>query len=927
MLFIEALAESRKQPALQIFASDIDAGALAIGRAGIYPASIEADVFPERLNRFFEPLSREARYRVSKQLRESVVFGEHNLIGDPPFSKLDMICCRNLLIYLKPECQRKVLSLFHFALRPEGYLFLGSAETLGREHHLFQTLSKRWRIYQRVSTERSGELDLPVFERGKPRSLVHANRLSGERGESDLASLAYQKLLDWYAPAAVLINRRWEIQYVVGNVEPYLRHAAGVPTNDLLQKLRRGLRARVRSSVEHAIAGQQPVVTAARALNGSKSRDVRISAHPILNDASAELVLVLFEELNPRLRESGTGTRRVEEAGSDKETSDNPDSDDQRTISNLEDELVGARIDLKSALDRGDSSDERFRLSNEEVISANEELQSANEELETSKEELQSLNEELNTVNNQLAAKVDELETKHSDLTNLLAATDVATVCLDADLNIRWFSPATTRIIRLKESDIGRSLADFKHDFVDDSFQNVVGQVLEQKVPLLDEVSCHDGRTYLRRVSRYSTDSDRLAGVVLTFVDITERKEADQSLRDSEEKYRSLSESLDQQVRDRTAVMAILRDITEAANEAISVEAALQIALDRILEYNSWVVGHAWVVTEDSQELASTRVWSTSPQFETSDLVAFRTTTEAIRIPVGGGFVGHVARTAEPHWLESTEAFQHWLRENPVRFGLESAVAFPICIDGNVVAVLEFYSDRQIAREERFTEIMPSVGIQLGHVFERKRLEREVALVADREQRRIGQEMHDGLSQQISGIAMLAGALADNLAAESSTQTERAQRLVAATEEAKQLARGLIKGLLPVEIHPDGLRSGLEELAEQVTSIHGIQCSFESSLEAPAVDSFTATQLYRIAKEAVHNAVKHAKAKSIWVRLGTNQNELLSVEDDGIGLNDDKFLEGEGLRIMRHRAGLFGSTIQIYNKPAGGTVVSCQSRT
>jgi two-component system CheB/CheR fusion protein len=600
------------------------------------------------------------------------------------------------------------------------------------------------------------------------------------------------------------------------------------------------------------------------------------------------------------------------------------DLDEHRVIQQLEQELSGTKDDLQSTLEQFEASNEEFKAANEEVMSINEELQSTNEELETSKEELQSLNEELTTVNGQLAAKVEELETQHADLKNLVSATDVATVCLDRDKLIRWFTPAAIRVIRLNEADVGRSLSDLSHDFDRDDLEEVTGQVLRTLVPVQDEITCADDRTYLRRVLPYRTDDDHIAGVIITFVDISQRKRTELALAESERRHRDLAKSLEQQVEHRISALKVLHDVTMAANEAKSVDGALKAALERICHFNGWVLGHAWRMKDG--ELTSAKVWQVSRDDPSvvSKFDSLRKSKEQLKLAVVDEFIGEVVRTGRPIWVTDLADHPGRLGDYPKQYGLRSAIAFPVVLKEKVIAVLEFFSEKEITRDERFMEIMPQVGIQLGHVYERKRLEREVAMVADSEQQRMGQEMHDGLSQQIAGIGMLAASLADNLKAGGDSQiADKAARLVSAIEDAKQQSRALSKGLMPIEIDSHGLCPALEELADRTQKTYDIRCTVECSHPAPSLDNFTATHLYRIANEAVHNSVKHASAKRMWIQLMDGAQVTLSVRDDGVGIKTGRSAEGEGLRIMRYRAGLIGAKLSLSPAEGGGTIVTC----
>jgi two-component system CheB/CheR fusion protein len=935
MLLLEELTNAKKLLPIQIFASDIDKNALDFARHGVYPAAIQADVSPERLKRFFVKVDGDDHYRVGKQLRESVVFAEQNLIGDPPFSKLNLICCRNLLIYLKPDIQEKVISLFHFALRDGGYLFLGSAETIGRQTDLFRSLSKRWRVFRRVGPSHPERVEIP-FTTVK-REIGHAEPALPDIRESRLAHLANQSVVDWMAPAAVLIDEKWNILYINGNVDRYLQHTQGVPKVDLLEKVRRGLRIKLRGAVLRALEENDTVSVTAQVELDGENCPVRISVRPIRDrkeDRRLTLILFTDETSTTEPRENAEASAKGSTAAKSRKSSratqstagaaEATDLDEHQAIQQLEQELAEAREDLQVTLEQFEAANEEFKAANEEVMSINEELQSTNEEMETSKEELQSLNEELSTVNNQLATKVEELETQHADLKNLVSSTDVATVCVDREHHIRWFTPAATRVIRLNESDAGRPLSDFSHDFDIDDLTQVTNQVLKTLMPVHDEVTGHHGRTYLRRVVPYRTEDDRIAGIIITFVDITERKKSEIALAESERRQRELARSLEHQVENRTQAVRVLHEITKSANEATTFDAAVSYSIERICHYNSWVVGHAWLVS-DVAGLVSAKVWhyvrdesGASGRFDN-----WRRNIEDIALPGNDSFVGEVVRTGRLKLISDVANLKDWGRDHPAQLGIRSAVAFPVIVHDQVVAVLEFFSDGPIQDDDGFLEIMPQVGIQLGHVYQRNRLEREVAVAADAEQQRISRELHDGLSQQIAGIGMLANSLADTLRRESPPHAERADKLLNAIEAAKRQTRDLSKGLMPFEIESHGLCTALEELAERTQAAHEVDCVFECEDEPPETGNFIATHLYRIAQEAVHNAIKHAKARRIKILLENGSSISLEIRDDGVGIQGNRNNEGQGLRIMRYRAALVGANLSVQSAETGGTIVKC----
>lgn len=500
MLVTEHAEAAGKQFDVKVFATDAQEDNLRKGRDGIYPDAAMA-TFPEaRLRRFFSKL--DGAFQVVKELRDMVVFAPQNLLSAPPFSCLDLVSCRNVLIYLEPDAQQRIIANCHFALRQGGHLFLGNAETIGRHDDLFETVSKKWRIYRRIGPTRHDLVTYPQ-PRGpgeSPGSGIPMQR--PPEPAAPVADLARRALLERYAPASVLIDRKGRVLYFHGTTRDYVENPPGEPTRDLLTMVRDGLAARLRAAIREASRDEKSVTVEARIREGRAGRSVAMTVEPLPASSSGSgLLLVSFVPGSPPdparapVRDSAGAASSSERA--------------------LQEELKATHAELQNTI--------------EHMETANEELQSTNEELETSKEELQSFNEELNTVNSQLQHKIGELESATNDLNNLLAGSETATLFLDTELRIRWFAPATRDLFDFVSSDIGRPLTHFAQKFADENLMRDAEAVLKKLATIETEVRSDSGRWYARRMLPYRTQDNRIAGVVIAFNDITELKRASEA--------------------------------------------------------------------------------------------------------------------------------------------------------------------------------------------------------------------------------------------------------------------------------------------------------------------------------------------------------------------------------------------------------------
>lgn len=522
MLLQEQVMAKRPDLKIQVFATDIDREAIDKARAGVYPNSIAADVSPERLARFFR--QEDTAYRIKKMIRDLVVFAVQNVVEDPPFSRIDLISCRNLLIYMEPELQKKVVPLFHYALKQDGFLLLGNSESIGEFVDLFAALDRKWKFYQRKGgvTPRPVMLDFPRLLLTREETPGRGAKAGEGAAQVDYRELVQQALLAHYTPACAIINEHCEVLYIYGRVGKYLEPAPGEASLNILRMARQGLRLELTTAIRKAVAQKEAIhYRGLRVKANGATHRLNLMVQPVLEPASMRgLMLVMFEDVPPE--------NDLELVG----VSEDQITDTDQRIVELEQELRAKEEYLQTAIEELETSNEELKSTNEELQSANEELQSTNEELETSKEELQSVNEELVTVNTELQRKVDELARANNDMNNLLGGTEIGTVFVDSDLLIVRFTPTATRVINLIQTDIGRPIGHIASNLNYDHLVEDVQAVLDTLIPKEMEVSSREGVWYLMRILPYRTLENVIEGAVMTFVDISPQKKMQGQLRE-----------------------------------------------------------------------------------------------------------------------------------------------------------------------------------------------------------------------------------------------------------------------------------------------------------------------------------------------------------------------------------------------------------
>jgi two-component system CheB/CheR fusion protein len=531
MVFKEALEAlpAPKSVTLQVFATDLDREAIEKARQGIYPANIAADVSPERLARFF--VQEERGYRVNKEIREMVVFAPQNLIMDPPFTKLDALCCRNLLIYLAPDLQKKLIPLFHYSLNPSGILFLGSAETIGSFTGLFHALDAKTRIYRRLESGAGvAPVDFPVsFVKPPPSGEAREQGASYSWPPPNLQVLADHVVVQRFSPAAILTSDKGDILYISGRTGKYLEPAVGKASMNVFSMARDGLRLELSSAFSAALR---------------QDRLITIRGIKVGNNGGTQVVNLMVQKLTEPKELRGTVMIVIVDASDGEAQPSGRRGPRTGRSLDLEIELQRAHDEIQTTREEMQTSQEELKSTNEELQSTNEELQSTNEELTTSKEEMQSMNEELQTVNHELQSKVDELSRANNDMKNLLNSTDIATLFLDSDLLVRRFTTPTQSIIKLIPSDAGRPITDISRDIDYPTLAEDAREVLRTLVFKERTVAGTRNRWFNVRIMPYRTLGNVIDGVVITFTDVSGTKTVESMLRQQTSELKQTMESL-----------------------------------------------------------------------------------------------------------------------------------------------------------------------------------------------------------------------------------------------------------------------------------------------------------------------------------------------------------------------------------------------
>ncbi|MCE5326589.1 MAG: response regulator [Planctomycetaceae bacterium] len=874
MLLLEARSAAGKACPVQVFATDIDEAALEAARSGTYPLSIADNVSPKRLETFF--IRSGQTYRVSKALRDVIVFSRHNVLTDPPFSKLDLVSCRNVLIYLEPPAQRKVLSVFSFALNVGGHLLLGKSEGVAGMENLFDPISRANRIYRLTRSNRQAGSELPPYFNGQKRGV--AEREPARPPAAILSQANLESILRHFDASVVLVEPEGKILFFHGRMEKYLGHPEGPASLNILDMSPGGIfSAKLRRAMTKAMAENQTVRLAHVPLPRDGTPLVDLTVIPVpQNIGGGKMLAVIFEEARPAKRAAGAAAVAEEEP----------------LVAQLEAELKALRTELSTHTEDFDAANEELKAANEEMMSMNEELQSANEELESSKEELQSVNEELNTVNSQLNDKVGELTTINNDLANLLGATEIATIFLDGQLRIRRFTPRATELLNVIDSDIGRPLSHLTGSFINVDLSIDAQGVLKSLTPLEKEVQAGGGRWYTLRVLPFRTLDDRIDGVVITFSEVTRLKNVQDQL--SFEK--TYSESVVETVRHPLLVL----------------DEQLHVMLANRAFFETFRVDPGQTIGRQVFKLGNGQ-WN---------IPELRTLIEEV-IPKESAFQDF--------------RVEHEFPDIGCKVMLMSGRHIPPPPDmpQRLLLTIEDITQREGDRE-RLSALNASLEdrtkLSEHRAQQLRAMASDLAHSEQRERERLAQLLHDNLQQLLVGAKFQLGATRSRIKDDHALSAlDATDNLLSRSIEA---SRALTAELSPTILYEAGLGAALPWLGRQMEATQGFKLTTRVNASVPLDEEGVAMLLFSAARELLLNVVKHAGVKAATVTLDRIEGDLVQVvvSDEGEGFDpgkvhaDKEAVSGLGLFSLQQRLEHVGGSCKIESAPGKGTRVTLTAK-
>jgi two-component system, chemotaxis family, CheB/CheR fusion protein len=875
---LEYLAGHPFEPPIQIFGTDASERSVERARLGIYPESLAGEISTDRLRRFF--VKTERGYQVSKRLRDVCIFARQNLCNDPPFSKLDLISCRNVLIYMGRELQKQIISTFHYALRPNGFLLLGNSEAIRGFNELFASIDRRYKIYSRIGSGSRLGIEFPA--RAVAPDLVHADtRPISENHllalDVDLQRAADRIVLARYGPPGVIVNDRMEILQSRGHTAPFLEMAPGTPSLQLIRMLNDSIAVPVRDAVRRAIDLDLPArVEGLQVRSRDTVQYATVEVLPVHTiPASARSYLVLFAP------ESTPHPPVPHELPSP------PAIDREREEIQLRTDLASTKLYLQSLLEDRDVKNQELISANEEIQSANEELQSTNEELETTKEELQSANEELQTVNEELQQRNANLTRTSNDLTNLLSSVNLPVLMLSSDLRVRHFTTPTQRLMSLRSGDIGRPLSDIRIHLKIGDLEPIFNEVVETLGTKEMEVQDRDGRWYLMRLRPYRTADNKIEGVVLVLVDIDQLRRSEKEVRQARDFARAVIESI------HIPLVVLAPDLkVRSANDAFRNVSGLP---SEELENRSFpeLVGPLWGI-----ENLRTRLEELAQSPQTPAHLEFE----------------HQVSGQESRWLCFAVRKVVLDQEHVLSVAVED-----ITERKNVQQLLE-------RERQRLTHEVQSAAEALGRTqSELRALTANLFTSQEEERRRVARELHDDVSQQLALLHIELEKCEQRFSDAPKGVSQNLQQLRQRTALLADDVRSISHRLHPSILDDLGLPQALKALVEEFGEREEMLANFIRRDVPLNLSKEVATTLYRITQEALRNISKHAGRTHAKVTLeGSDSRLRLEVADFGEGFDIQERRGGLGLISMEERARLVGGTFAVQSALGKGTTVTVE---